>query len=371
MGLDAANDAHASLALYHALRRVHARSVAEGVIPVGNPPPWARENSSTTPTSTTTTPAPPPFVAKAAPTTDPIPNPTPTSELQNLTPVQLDSLLPWPTLIFDLRAEMEDTRNAVKAKRAEEGVDVKGRGEAVVAAEAEAAAAEVARGSKPVVKSRAATKPRTVSASSVTAGAKPIPAAPASALATEATKTSTSGNQVAPTDIEAAPQTLDEVGLTIQNNTSVELAEDSTAPAPSKGMTRVLERRRAVEETRNEIMGKRWPPVRTAPSWATPLVSSPFLTSALGGSGGLSPSTSRAPLSEEAPRLPSSVVRPAVPTRHATDPVPISASVAQQQQPSSEQLRAYLLWHNRQLSLAHICTTMRSAKRPLTKVTVM
>jgi hypothetical protein len=38
--LDAANDVHAGLAIYHALRFIHARSIAEGVIPVPAPPPW-------------------------------------------------------------------------------------------------------------------------------------------------------------------------------------------------------------------------------------------------------------------------------------------------------------------------------------------
>lgn len=257
---------------------------------------------------------------------------------------------------------MEDTRAAFRTKRAEEGVDVNGKGEAVIAAEAKVAAAAVARPSKVAAKPPPTPKPRAATTSNATTAARSATSAPASAQATEATKTPTIAKQVTPAEIEAPPQTPDEQDARTQTSTPVALMEESVLQAPSKGMTRVLERRRAVEETRNEVMGRRWPPVRPTAGSA----GSSFLTSPLGLSGGLSPPTSRTPLSEQAPRLPSSLVRPAAPVRHATSPVPVP-----QQQPSSEQLRAYLLWHNRQLSLAQICTTMRSAKRPLTKVAVM
>ncbi|KAG9076470.1 hypothetical protein FS749_011760, partial [Ceratobasidium sp. UAMH 11750] len=135
----AANDVHAGLAVYHALRSIHTRSVVEGIIPVPIPPPWATPSGSATdsiPSSTTPqTPAPPPFGLKTTATsaTKPQPQLVPVDQLQNLTPGQLDSLLPWSTLVYDLRAEMDDARAAVQARRIKEGVDVTGKGEAVVA----------------------------------------------------------------------------------------------------------------------------------------------------------------------------------------------------------------------------------------------
>ncbi|KAG9076383.1 hypothetical protein FS749_011840, partial [Ceratobasidium sp. UAMH 11750] len=140
----AANDVHAGLAVYHALRSIHTRSVVEGIIPVPIPPPWEVPLGSATdsmPSSTTPqTPAPPPFGLKTTTTSvnHPEPQLVPVDQLQNLTPDQLDSLLPWSTLVYDLRAEMDDARAAVQARRIKEGVDVTGKGEAVVAAEAAA-----------------------------------------------------------------------------------------------------------------------------------------------------------------------------------------------------------------------------------------
>lgn len=350
MCLDAANDAHACLALYHALRIVHTRSVAEGIIPVGNPPPW--EDKSTVPR----TPAPPPFRAKTTAGDNLNPQIMPTSELQSLTPVQLESLIPWSDLILDCRAEMDDKRTAVRAARIQQGVDVNGKGEAVVAAEADAAAAGAVSTSSKAARPKVASKPKvdTISKSAI---AKPDTATPTKATANS--KVPDTIDQIPVTDIQARAQTPGNEAIA---DTSVDPVVDDTWRQPSRGRIRVLERRRAVEEKRNEVMGKRWPPVRAATS--TP--DSSFSTTPLSQPGGPSPLISRPVLSNDAPYLPSAPKRPAAPIRYATSPASTS-----RQAPSSEQLRAYLLWHNRLFTVAQICTTMGSAKRPLTKNTVM
>ncbi|KDN44303.1 hypothetical protein RSAG8_05567, partial [Rhizoctonia solani AG-8 WAC10335] len=143
----AANDAHTGLALYYALRKVHARSVAEGVIPVRSPPPWGNDlspNNTTEIPPSGPRPAPPPFRAQASShKATSAQKFVPASELQHLTPIQLESLLPWDSLVRDLQAEFEEARAAVLVKRNKEGVDLKGRGEAVVAAAEAAAVAEL------------------------------------------------------------------------------------------------------------------------------------------------------------------------------------------------------------------------------------
>ncbi|KAG8740897.1 hypothetical protein FRC10_003785 [Ceratobasidium sp. 414] len=303
----AANDVHAGLALYHALRSVHARSIAEGVIPVPAPPPWETPSSSTTSSLTSPTtpqvPAPPPFRPEptTTPATKPEPQPVPVDQLQNLTPGQLDSLLPWSILVYDLRAEMDDARAAVTARRIKEGVDVNGKGEAVVAAEAAAKAA---------VKSSIPASPA--------ATGKDTPTE--SIVATSSTHTDTPPSSTLAKDSSPADPPL---------------ADNYYGIIPSKGMTRVHERHRAAEQ-KNEVMGKKWPPTRvTAPRPAPPASSS-----------------SSAPTTKSRPASPSSSTT--IPTK-----------------PSSSQLRAYLLWHNRKLTLPQICAMMRSERAPLAKHTVM
>ncbi|KAF8604771.1 hypothetical protein BDV93DRAFT_522096 [Ceratobasidium sp. AG-I] len=337
----AANDAHACLALYHALRTVHTRSIAEGVIPVGNPPPW--EDKGTT----QITPAPPPFRAKTTTSDEANPHILPINTLQNLTPGQLESLIPWSTIILDSQAEMADKRAAVREARAQAGVDVNGKGEAVIAAEAEAAARKF---------SKDTAKPRTTSTSKTATTPKTHVVKPVTAAKPGATMTSDTPVTI---DNEVQARTPDEE---TPGDTSVGPLVDDIIQEPSKGRARVLERRRAVEEKRNEVMGKRWPPVRTAASTAD----SSFSTAPIGQSGGLSPLVSHSLLSSDAPPLPSTLKRPAVPARHASSPASIP-----QKAPSSEQLRAYLLWHNRLFTVAQICTTMGTAKRPLIKHTVI
>ncbi|KAG8696720.1 hypothetical protein FRC09_008305 [Ceratobasidium sp. 395] len=283
----AANDAHAGLALYHTLRSLHTRSIAQGVIPVSAPPPWEipltiGTNSSNSSSNTTPRPASPPFRSKTTTTTtmtEPEPQLVPVDQLQNLTPGQLDSLLPWPTLVFDLRADMEAARAAVQAKRVKEGVDVNGKGEAVIAAEAAAKAA----------------------------------AAKASTPAVDGKDSSTE----------------------VDHQSNLPLADNYGTPL-SKGMTRVVERQRAAEQ-KNQVMGKKWPPTRIT-----------------------------------APRPEQTVATPSSATGTTPDLAVLSSTNATAPtKPTPLQLRAYLLWHNRQLPLSQICVMMRSEKTPLTKSTVI
>ncbi|QRW13255.1 3'-5' exonuclease [Ceratobasidium sp. AG-Ba] len=149
----AANDVHSGLALYHALRTIHTQSVPAGLIPVPAPPPWEKDvastkNSAEPLSSSTKLPASPPFRAKTVPAKG-APRPeialVPVEQLQDLTPAQVESLLPWSTLVSDLRADMDAARAAVQNKRAKEGVDIRGKGEAVVEAEAAAKAAATSK----------------------------------------------------------------------------------------------------------------------------------------------------------------------------------------------------------------------------------
>ncbi|KAG8774917.1 hypothetical protein FRC12_001764 [Ceratobasidium sp. 428] len=307
----AANDAHAGLALYHTLRLLHTRSIAQGLIPVSAPPPWeipltTGTNSLDSSSNTAPRPASPPFRSKTTTittTTEPEPQLVPVDQLQNLTHGQLDSLLPWPTLVFDLRADMEAARAAVQAKRIKEGVDVNGKGEAVIAAEA-AAKAAAAKASTPAVDGK----------DSSTEG--------------DITIISTHIGTLLPFNLTNNPLLAD-----YQSNL---LLADNYGTPLSKGMTRVIERQRAAEQ-KNQVMGKKWPPTRiTAPR----------------------PEQTAASPSSAAGITPDPAVQSSAGTTAPTKPTPL-------------QLRAYLLWHNRQLPLSQICVMMKSDKVPLTKSTVI
>ncbi|KAG9128422.1 hypothetical protein FRC07_012530 [Ceratobasidium sp. 392] len=307
----AANDAHAGLALYHSLRSIHARSIAEGVIPVLAPPPWeiptnSDVGSSKSSSNTPQTPGPPPFRAKTTTTavvTKPEPQLVPVAQLQDLTPGQLDSLLPWSTLVYDLRADMDEARAAVQAKRVKEGVDINGKGEAVV--ESEAAAKAAAEASVPVAPN---------SEVSPVEGNKPTDSAHTSTPSSSGlTKDAVPAEQI------SAPSLADNYGTT-----------------PSKGMTRVLERQRAAEQ-KNEVMGKKWPPTRVT-----------------------------------APRLGQTSSSSSVASNTTSEPMPPPDSGASlPTKPTPLQLRAYLLWHNRKLPIPQICMMMKSEKAPLPKATVI
>ncbi|KAG8766652.1 hypothetical protein FRC12_006731 [Ceratobasidium sp. 428] len=307
----AANDAHAGLALYHTLRSLHTRSITQGVIPVSTPPPWETPlitgtDSSDSSSNSTPRPASPPFRSKTTiitTTTKPEPQPVPVDQLQNLTPGQLDSLLPWSTLVFDLRADMEAARAAVQAKRIKEGVDVNGKGEAIIAAEAAAKAA--------------ATK--------------------ASTPAVDEKDSSTEGNvAIISTHIGTSlPFNLTNNPVLADHQSNLPLADNYGAPL-SKGMTRVVERQRAAEQ-KNQVMGKKWPPTRITAPRPEQTVASPSSAACI---------------------TPDPAVQSSTSTTAPTKPTPL-------------QLRAYLLWHNRQLPLSQICVMMKSDKVPLTKAAVI
>lgn len=314
----AANDAHAGLALYHALRSVHAQSVAAGIIPVPVPPPWEQSTPAvdvSPPSPSSSKPiASPPFRSKTVPaktSRQPEPELVSVDQLQDLSPSQLESLLPWSDLVVDLRAEMDAARAAVQAKRAKEGVDINGKGEAVVAAEA-AEAATV----KSVINPTASSVIEESSTGSSSSAPEPLK------------KPSTGAYSSTPIILRRVSPSIPRPKPVFLNN---------PADTPSKGTTRVLARQLAAEKS-NEVMGKTWPPTRvTAPN---------ILKAVSSSSSSLPPTESRASS-------------------------PASSSTVPATKPSPAQLRAYLLWHNRDLPLAQICAAMRSARYPLEKATVI
>ncbi|CAE6522146.1 unnamed protein product [Rhizoctonia solani] len=318
----AANDAHAGLALYYALRKVHSLAISKGVIPVPSPPPWGSDlhlNTTMELPPSGPRPAPPPFRAritsyKATPTQEFVP----VSELQDLTPVQLESLIPWDSLIQDLQAEFEEARAAVLVKRKKEGVDLKGRGEAVVAAEETAAVVKLAD---------TPSLAHTSNSNSIAAGRKVVP------------------NPL--------------------GNAYYDSPQPGSVYPRRNGIMHVGGRRQAQPDKQSEALGKKWPPTRSFPTRSTESLShAPPLTT---------PSLSK-PVSEAEPadsdvevepQLPESTHSP-LPTRSVNSPTVSSGARS-----SPQHLRAYLLWHKQQLPLAQICASLRSARYPLANSTVM
>ncbi|KAG8710950.1 hypothetical protein FRC11_003952 [Ceratobasidium sp. 423] len=317
----AANDAHAGLALYHALRKVHSRAVAEGTIPVPSPPPWdnhASPNDITETFPSEPRPAPPPFRAqvtsgKASSARKFVP----TSELQNLTLIQLESLIPWTSLIKDLQAELDEAKAAVLVKRKKEGVDLKGRGEAVVAA------AEAAAAAKPTGTSSLAYTPVS---NNDAFGKNSVP------------------NPLGGTHYDS-PQSV------------------NTRPPPDKG-TSYKNHKQAFQDKQNESLGKKWPPTRVFASRSTEAFSNdhPFITPTVSKAVFR---TKPAPDSDKVDPQPQEPTRPAMPARSDGLPTPSSSTG-----PAAQHLRAYLLWHKQQ-PLSQICASMRSARYPLAKSTAI
>jgi hypothetical protein len=321
---------------------VHSRSVAEGVIPVCIPPPWG-ENATPTnipvdlPSSTKITPAPPPFGAKTTTnkvTKPPGPKVMPADQLQDLSPSQLESLIPWSTLVKDMQAECTQVRAAVRAKRIEEGVDVKGRGEAVVAAEAAATVVIEEPDITPTVSQN--------SVENATAPGRSPPNAP----------------------IRDDPASR--LGLKPHKPLS-NSRPSNAATAPSKGMAQVLARRQALQEKENEAFGKKWPPTRAFHSRPADVPSPSSLPISPVTLRSVSATTALPKRNETDPQhTPQVIVRPSVPIRSASSPAPNVTP-----RPSPQHLRAYLLWHNQQLPLPQICASMGSGRYPVPKSTVM
>ncbi|KAH7337800.1 hypothetical protein B0J17DRAFT_664289, partial [Rhizoctonia solani] len=317
----AANDAHAGLALYLALRKIHSRSVAEGVIPVLSPPPWenhALSNDITEKYPSEPRPAPPPFRAQVT-TRQAAPQRrfVPTSELQDLTPVQLESILPWDSFVKDPHAELEEARAAVLVKRKKEGVDLKGRGEAVIAA---AEAAEVDNPTDTI----------------------------------SSTHTPDSNRNVTTRNLLPDP-----LGGSFYDDPQPE----SKRPL-GNGLSHENRRRPAHQDKQNEALGKKWPPTRSfAPRPTETLRRSPSSTTS---TVSRSVSETEPPLdSDEVDSQPEGSTRPPMPTR-SVDSLAPGSNV----RPTSQHLRAYLLWHKQQLPLPQICASLRSARYPLAKSTV-
>ncbi|GAB1520478.1 hypothetical protein RhiTH_003555 [Rhizoctonia solani] len=216
--LDAANDAHAGLALYYALRMLHSRSVANGSIPVPSPAPWENQTSSEEIKDSPSgrQPAPPPFRSKATNSKTLIERKfIPPSELQNLTALQLESILPWDSLVKDLHAEFENARAAVLVKREKEGVDLKGRGEAVVTVET----------IEPSEQAHATLEAHVPDLQSATAGSSSI---------------------------------FNPLGDTHYDN----LQSGNTRTLASEDKRRSIRQRHAFQDKENEALGKKWPPSR-------------------------------------------------------------------------------------------------------------
>ncbi|CAE6497792.1 unnamed protein product [Rhizoctonia solani] len=321
----AANDAHAGLALYLALRKIHSRSVAEGVIPVPSPPPWedhAPANSITGERPSEPRPAPPPFGARVT-TRQVTPGRkfVPTSELQDLTPIQLELILPWDSVIKDLQAEFDEARAAVLVKRKKEGVDLKGRGEVVVAASAAAEAVEPAQ-------------PVDTPSSAHTSNSKP--------------------------GAVAKPLISNPLGNSYYDN-----PQPGNSRSFGKGRSQENYRRPAYQEQNSDALGKKWPPTRAFVSRPTETLSR--------ASSSTTPTVSRS-VSETEPPLdidgvdsePEGPTRPSIPTSNVGSPTPGSNT-----RPTSQHLRAYLLWYKQQLPLPQICASLRSARYPLAKSTVI
>ncbi|CAE6470963.1 unnamed protein product [Rhizoctonia solani] len=321
----AANDAHAGLALYLALRKIHSRSVAEGVIPVPSPPPWedhALSNSITGEHPSEPRPAPPPFRARVT-TRQVTPERkfVPTSELQDLTPIQLELILPWDSVIKDLQAEFDEARAAVLVKRKKEGVDLKGRGEVVVAASAAAEAVEPAQ-------------PVDTPSSAHTSDSKP--------------------------GAVAKPLISNPLGNSYYDN-----PQPGNSRSFGKGRSQENYRRPAYQEQNSDALGKKWPPTRAFASRPTETLSR--------ASSSTTPTVSRS-VSETEPPLdidgvdsePEGPTRPSIPTSNVGSPTPGSNT-----RPTSQHLRAYLLWYKQQLPLPQICASLRSARYPLAKSTVI
>ncbi|KAF8604769.1 hypothetical protein BDV93DRAFT_605703 [Ceratobasidium sp. AG-I] len=334
----AANDAHASLALYHALRTVHTRSIAEGTIPVGNPLSLEDERAAAT------TPIVPPIPAKPATSDDATPNIMSTSELQNLAPMQLESLTSWLVLLYDLISN--PGRAALQMKRprkSRKSATLNDRSKALIAAKQKATV--VTRTSSQVT-----AKPKLVS----TFKAAKTPGI----------------NLVAATAFEVFDQaptigTEAQAQLPDAGTSDVAFAgpiENSIAQGASKSRSLAPARRRTAEKKRNEVTGKPWPPLHRAAS----MTNSSLSTISPGQSGDSSTLASLPPPSGDATHLPPSFLQYPAPTRTATPPETTSQRAA-----SSEQLHAYLLWHNQLFTVAQICTTMGTAKRPLTRQTIM
>ncbi|CAE7181095.1 unnamed protein product [Rhizoctonia solani] len=309
---NAANDAHAGLALYYALQRLHSRSVKEGVIPVPSPPPWkgcALQHDMAETYFSEPRPAPPPFGAQATNRrATPGPNLVPLNELQHLTPIQLESLIPWDSLIKDLQAEFEEARALVLVKRKKEGVDLHGRGEAVVAAEE-------------------------------------------AALSLAHTSDSSNG---------AFSKNMVDNPL---GNAYFDSPQPRSTRPQGKGMAYEIRRRKARQATQNEVLGRQWPPTRVFPSRSTerlgltppslaPTVSHPI--------SGAEPS----PDSDQPESQPQESTHPPIPSRGVSSPALSSG-------PRPQHLRAYLLWHKQQLPLPQICASLRSASYPLAKSTAI
>ncbi|KAJ1299483.1 hypothetical protein OPQ81_011817 [Rhizoctonia solani] len=314
----AANDAHAGLALYYALRKVHSRSVAEGIIPVRSPPPWeVPSNDTTEAPSSGPRPAPPPFRAQVKTRKTTEEKFVPTSELQNLTPVQLEALIPWDSLIKDLQTEFEDARAAVLVKRKKEGVDLKGRGDAVVAAIEAAAVVQQEEG------------------------------------------TSLAHTPDSNSDAPVKESTLNPLGKTYYDN-----GHPGNTLSSIKRISYVNNGRQAYQESTSDALGKKWPPTRAfTPRSGETLSHTPSSTTS---SVAKSVSEIEPPEdSDEADSQPQESFRPPMPARSTSSPIPSAPRLA------SQHLRAYLLWHKQQLPLSQICASLRSARYPLAKSTVI
>ncbi|KAJ1300959.1 hypothetical protein OPQ81_003384 [Rhizoctonia solani] len=254
----AANDAHAGLALYYALRKVHSRSVAEGIIPVRSPPPWEVPSNDTT----------------EAPSSGPRPAPPSVSELQNLTPVQLEALIPWDSLIKDLQTEFEDARAAVLVKRKKEGVDLKGRGDAVVAAIEAAAVVQQEEG------------------------------------------TSLAHTPDSNSDAPVKESTLNPLGKTYYDN-----GHPGNTLSSIKRISYVNNGRQAYQESTSDALGKKWPPTRAfTPRSGETLSHTPSSTTS---SVAKSVSEIEPPEdSDEADSQPQESFRPPMPARSTSSPIP-------------------------------------------------
>ncbi|KAF8717303.1 Ribonuclease H-like protein, partial [Rhizoctonia solani] len=319
--LYAANDAHAGLALYYALRMLHSRSVANGSIPVPSPAPWENQTSfeEIKDSPSGRQPAPPPFRSKATNFKTLIERKfIPPSELQNLTALQLESILPWDSLVKDLHAEFENARAAVLVKREKEGVDLKGRGEAVVTVET----------IEPSEQADATLEAHVPDLQSATAGSSSI---------------------------------FNPLGDTHYDN----LQSGNTRTLTSEDKQRSIRQRHAFQDKENEALGKKWPPSRNFT--LHPAGSRSLASSSTTSSIPRSVPVIKTPLSSDEmdPQL-QEPTRSVVNTRYAG-----SSSVNDDTRSVLQQPRAYILWHKQRLSLSQICASMRSGGNPLTKSTVI
>ncbi|KAF8752034.1 Ribonuclease H-like protein [Rhizoctonia solani] len=301
---------------------LHSRSVANGSIPVPSPAPWENQTSSEeikdSPSGRQPTP-PPPFRSKATNSKTLIERKfIPPSELQNLTALQLESILPWDSLVKDLHAEFENARAAVLVKREKEGVDLKGRGEAVVTVET----------IEPSEQAHATLEAHVPDLQSATAGSSSI---------------------------------FNPLGDTHYDN----LQSGNTRTLASEDKRRSIRQRHAFQDKENEALGKKWPPSRNFTLY--PAGSRSLASSSTTSSIPRSVSVIKTPLSSDEmdPQL-QEPTRLVVNTRYAG-----SSSLNDDTRSVLQQPRAYILWHKQRLSLSQICASMRSGGNPLTKSTVI